>query len=171
MQNSPLQSAFAIAVPTVKINIVTPEFGARFPSPLRQVETDPSFLSPSFKMAEADGNSVPLDYSDQEWALLRNVAVPPPKVIPSPVEREPPDKQASKRSRKRSSRRSRRRASTIPHHMPPQPPFLSPQSPLPPSDIYKIVEPSNVAQPPSPSSVYSKVENNSILLLPPSPST
>ena len=55
MQNSPLQSAFAIAVPTVKINIVTPEFGARFPSPLRQVETDPSFLSPpSFKVVPTD---------------------------------------------------------------------------------------------------------------------
>ena len=153
MQNSPLQSAFAIAVPTVKIKIVTPESGTRFPSPLRQVETDPSFLSPSFKMAEADGNSVPLDYSDQEWALLRNVAVPPPKVIPSPVEREPPDKHASKRRRKCSSRRSRRKASTTPHHKPAGTPLLSPQLPLPPSNINKRFEPSNVAQPLSPSSV------------------
>ena len=103
MQNSPLQSAFAIAVPTVKIKFVNPESGTRFPSPLRQVETDPSFLTPSFKMAKADGIFVPLDLSDQEWPLLSNVVVPPPKVIPSPAEREPPDKKASKRNKKRSS--------------------------------------------------------------------
>lgn len=52
-------------------------------------------------MAEADGTPVPLDQSDKDRKLPSYIAVPPPKIIPEPVEQEPPDKKAPKRNRNR----------------------------------------------------------------------
>mgnify|MGYP001375453957 CR=1 FL=1 len=106
MINTPLPSAFAVSRSTEN-DIVTPEINSKPPSPLRQVETEPLFLIPSSKMAEADGTTAaPLDLSAREWPLLSYVVDPPTRVIPPTADREPPDVK-KKRQRKRSSRRSR----------------------------------------------------------------
>ena len=129
-KNTPLPSAFAVPVSTKKPNFVNPETSLSSPSPLRQVDSKPSFLLPSSTMAEADGiTTAPLDLSDQEWPLLSNVVDPPPKLIPPPADHKPPN--ISNRQRKRSSRRSRTKA-PVPDPLPPP----DSASPSPPSTIH-----------------------------------
>ena len=80
------------------LSIVIPETRLTISSALELFETDPPFLPYPFStMAEADGTPAPLDQTDQERPLLSYVALPPPKVIPSPVKREPPDFEAPTR--------------------------------------------------------------------------
>merc|ERR1740124_2100741 len=171
--NTPLPSVFAVPMSIKNTNVVTPETILLSPSPLRQVDSKPPFLIPSSTMAEADCiTTAPLDLSDQEWPLLRNLVDPPPKLIPPAANHRPPN--ISNRQRKGSSRCSHPKAiESISSPNPPMSPSNTVTPSKPPSSLstFDNVRPSCLESPPSPSTLnYDDVEP-SCLELPLSPST
>ena len=149
-----------------------------YPSPLEQVDSEPSFLSPFSTMAEVDGiPTAPLDLSDRGWPLPSYVADPPLKVILPIANHKPPDCMTKACRRRRSSRRSCRKSSLPINKYPPTTINSSPQQflhslfPLSPSNakVY-TAETSKLPPHPSPSTVHIQNFEPCNLKLPPSPS-